>query len=256
MARSPCRSPGLIGRYWRFVITVYADAPYPSQGGFEDRLGLRAFSLIAGQIESRIPYSGCERSTAPAPEYLNIGGNVIDSTLYVASTWVIPALLAITLHEAAHGYVAKLRGDDTAWQLGRVSFNPLKHVDPFGTILLPALLLLTHAPFLFGYAKPVPVRFDRLRNPRRDMVWVAAAGPAMNLALAILAALLVHIVAMLSPELGRWFLANLANAIELNVILALFNLIPIPPLDGGRIAVGLLPNVLAAPLARLGRYGM
>jgi Zn-dependent protease len=174
----------------------------------------------------------------------------------VASTWVIPALLAITLHEAAHGYVAKLCGDDTAWQLGRVSFNPLKHVDPVGTIALPALLLLMHAPFLFGYAKPVPVRFDRLRNPRRDMVSVAAAGPVMNLVLATLAALLIHVVAPLPRELGRWFFANLANAIELNVILALFNLIPIPPLDGGRVAVGLLPNFLALPLARLGRYGM
>ena len=180
----------------------------------------------------------------------------MDSTLYVASTWVIPALLAITLHEAAHGYVAKLRGDDTAWQLGRVSFNPLKHVDPVGTIALPALLLLMHAPFLFGYAKPVPVRFDRLKHPRRDMIAVAAAGPAMNLAMAILAALLVHSVVLLPPTAGRWFLANLVNGIELNVILALFNLIPIPPLDGGRVAVGLLPRVLGAPLARLGRYGM
>jgi len=183
-------------------------------------------------------------------------GNSINSTLYVASTWVIPALLAITLHEAAHGYVAKLRGDDTAWQLGRVSFNPLKHVDPVGTIALPALLLLMHAPFLFGYAKPVPVRFDRLRNPRRDMVLVAAAGPATNLVLATLAALLVHAVALAPPDLGRWLLTNLAHAIELNVILALFNLMPIPPLDGGRVAVGLLPDSLAAPLARLGRYGI
>lgn len=185
-----------------------------------------------------------------------IEGNPIDRTLYLASTWVIPALLAITLHEAAHGYVAKLRGDDTAWQLGRVSFNPLKHVDPVGTIALPGLLLLMHAPFLFGYAKPVPVRFDRLRNPRRDMVAVAAAGPAMNLALAILAALLIHLVALLPTELARWVFANLAHAIELNAILALFNLIPIPPLDGGRVAVGVLPGFLAAPLVRIGRYGM
>lgn len=183
-------------------------------------------------------------------------GNAIESAVYVASTWVIPALLAITLHEAAHGYVAKLCGDETAWQLGRVSFNPLKHVDPVGTVALPALLLLMHAPFLFGYAKPVPVRFDQLKNPRRDMVSVAAAGPAMNFTLAILAALLIHLVALLPPELARWFFANLVNAIELNVILALFNLIPIPPLDGGRVAVGLLPGVLALPLARLGRYGM
>lgn len=168
----------------------------------------------------------------------------------------MPALLAITLHEAAHGYVAKLRGDDTAAQLGRVSFNPLKHVDPFGTIVLPALLLLVRAPFLFGYAKPVPVRFERLHNPRRDMVWVAAAGPATNLALALIAALLVHVVAALPVQIGRWLFANLAHAIELNVILALFNLIPIPPLDGGRVAVGLLPDFLAGPLARLGRYGM
>ena len=100
---------------------------------------------------------------------------LFDPSIYAASTWVIPVLLAITLHEAAHGYVAYALGDDTAWQLGRVSLNPLRHVDPFGTVLLPALLLLSHAPFLFGYAKPVPVRFDRLRNPRRVIVWVAAS---------------------------------------------------------------------------------
>ena len=110
-------------------------------------------------------------------------------TVYDASTWVIPVIIAITLHEAAHGFVALLFGDDTAWRRGRVSFNPLKHIDLFGTILMPALLLLLRSPFLFGYAKPVPVNFKALRNPRRDMVWVAAAGPSMNLALGTLAAL-------------------------------------------------------------------
>src|SRR5256886_14695765 len=117
--------------------------------------------------------------------------------IYLASTWVIPVLLAITLHEAAHGFVAHHFGDDTAWQLGRVSLNPLRHVDPFGTLILPALLLATHAPFLFGYARPVPVTFGRMRNPGRDMIWVAAAGPGMNLALATAAALLLHTVGFL-----------------------------------------------------------
>jgi len=176
--------------------------------------------------------------------------------IYSVSTWVIPVLLAITLHEAAHGFVAHHFGDDTAWRLGRVSLNPLRHIDPFGTLLLPALLLLTHAPFLFGYAKPVPVNFGQLRSPRRDMIWVAAAGPVMNLALATAAALLLHTVDLLPVAIDQWFLRNLVNAININVILAVFNLIPLPPLDGGRVAVGILPNVLAAPLARLAPYGM
>src|SRR5471032_606670 len=176
--------------------------------------------------------------------------------IFMASTWVVPVLLAITLHEAAHGFVAHRCGDDTAWRIGRVSFNPLKHIDLFGTILLPAILLFLHAPFLFGYAKPVPVKFGALRNPRRDMVWVAAAGPATNLVLAITAALLVHIVGLLPISTHDWVLLNLKNAIVINVVLAVFNMIPLPPLDGGRVAVGLLPNVLAIPLARLERYGM
>jgi Zn-dependent protease len=176
--------------------------------------------------------------------------------IYLASTWVIPVLLAITLHEAAHGFVAHHFGDDTAWLLGRVSLNPLRHIDPFGTLFLPALLLLTHAPFLFGYAKPVPVNFGQLRSPRRDMIWVAAAGPVMNLALATAAALLLHTVDLLPAGIDQWVLRNLVNAININVILAVFNLIPLPPLDGGRVAVGILPNVLAAPLARLAPYGM
>jgi Zn-dependent protease len=177
-------------------------------------------------------------------------------TLYTASTWVIPLVIAITFHEASHGYVARLFGDDTAWRLGRVSFNPFKHIDLFGTVLLPALLLLMHSPFLFGYAKPVPVNFRALRNPRRDSIWVAAAGPAMNLALATLAALALHLLIFL-PDAGRpWIAENLKNALIINVLLAIFNLLPLPPLDGGRIAVGVLPDVLASPLARLEPYGL
>lgn len=178
------------------------------------------------------------------------------ATLYSASTWVLPVLLAITLHEASHGFVAHRCGDDTAWRLGRVTFNPLKHVDPFGTILLPGILLFLHSPFLFGYAKPVPVNFGALANPRRDMVLVAAAGPGINVALAFAAALLVHAVGLLPAGAREWTLSNLENAIVINVVLAVFNMIPLPPLDGGRVAVGLLPDVLAAPLARLERYGM
>jgi Zn-dependent protease len=130
-------------------------------------------------------------------------------TVYEASTWVIPVIIAITFHEAAHGFVALFFGDDTAWRLGRVSFNPLKHIDPFGTILMPALLLLLRSPFLFGYAKPVPVNFKALRNPRRDMVWVAAAGPSMNLALATLAALTFHLVGYLPVIANQWVAQNL-----------------------------------------------
>jgi Zn-dependent protease len=178
------------------------------------------------------------------------------NALYLASTWVIPVLLAITLHEAAHAFVARFLGDDTASQLGRVSLNPFKHIDPVGTILLPGLLLLARSPFVFGYAKPVPVKFAALRNPRRDMVWVAAAGPAMNIALAIVAALGFHLVGFLPADSARWVAENLKNALIINVVLAIFNLFPLPPLDGGRIAVGLLPDALAMPLARLERYGM
>jgi Zn-dependent protease len=176
--------------------------------------------------------------------------------LYTISIWALPAIIAITFHEAAHGFVARRFGDDTAWRLGRVTFNPLKHIDPMGTIVLPAFLLLLHSPFLFGYAKPVPVNFQALRNPRRDMVWVAAAGPGINIVLALLAALSFHLVGYLPDTVGQWVSQNLKNALIINVILAVFNLLPLPPLDGGRIAVGLLPDGLASPLARLEPYGM
>src|SRR5580700_1338016 len=176
--------------------------------------------------------------------------------LYTISVWALPAIIAITFHEAAHGFVARLLGDDTAWRLGRVTLNPLKHIDPMGTIFLPALLLLLRSPFLFGYAKPVPVNFRALRNPRRDMVLVAAAGPAMNIALAVVAALLFHLVGYLPPTLAPWVTENLKNGLIINVVLAVFNLFPIPPLDGGRILVGILPKAMAAPVARLEPYGI
>jgi Zn-dependent protease len=177
-------------------------------------------------------------------------------TLYSASVWVLPLLFAITFHEAAHGFAAHRLGDDTAYQLGRVSFNPLRHIDPFGTIILPAMLLLSHSPFLFGYAKPVPVNFKNLHNPRLDMVWVALAGPATNIILALVAALAFHALPLAPADTAQWIADNLKNTLVINVVLAIFNMLPIPPLDGGRVAVGLLPNFLAYPLSRLEPFGM
>jgi len=182
---------------------------------------------------------------------------VVDSNaLYVVSIWILPVLIAVTFHEAAHGYVARFLGDDTASRLGRLSLNPLGHIDLFGTIVLPGFLLLARSPFLFGYAKPVPVNFRALRNPRSGMVLVAVAGPAMNIGLAIIAALSFHLVGYLPVIITRWTALNLKNAVVINVLLAIFNLFPLPPLDGGRIAVGLLPKALGTQFARLERYGM
>jgi Zn-dependent protease len=180
----------------------------------------------------------------------------LNTTLYDVSVWVLPLVIAITFHEAAHGFVAHHFGDNTAWELGRVSFNPLRHIDPFGTLILPAILLLSHSPFLFGYAKPVPVNFRALRNPRIDMVWVALAGPATNIVLALLAALAFHALGLVPANAAQWVATNLKNALVINVVLAVFNMLPIPPLDGGRVAVGLLPDFLARPLSRLEPYGM
>jgi Zn-dependent protease len=173
------------------------------------------------------------------------------------SVWVLPVLFAVTFHEAAHGWVAWRLGDDTAHSLGRVSFNPLRHIDPVGTVVLPAMLLfLSGGRFMFGFAKPVPVNFNRLNKPRRDMVIVAAAGPGINFAMALAAAFLVVPAAAVPGALGEWLKLNLMNMVWINILLAIFNLLPLPPLDGGRIAVGVLPNALALPLQRLERYGI
>ncbi len=180
----------------------------------------------------------------------------LSTLMYTASVWVLPAVTAITLHEAAHGWMAWKLGDDTARRAGRLSFNPARHIDPFGTIILPALLLLMRVPFLFGYAKPVPVDFARLRRPRRDMIWVAAAGPGSNLVMAYLAAILLYAAVFIPGTAGSWVFENLKNALMLNVVLAVFNLLPIPPLDGSRVVLGLLPRALAIRYARLERYGM
>ena len=157
----------------------------------------------------------------------------------------------MTFHEAAHGFVALRFGDDTALRARRVTFNPFNHIDPFGTILLPALLLLgSGGRFLFGYAKPVPVNFGRLRDPRHDMVWVALAGPGTNVLLAIASSLLFYGVVFFPPSPAEWIAANLVHSLQINAALCVFNMLPLPPLDGGRVAVGLLPRPLAYPLAR------
>ena len=178
------------------------------------------------------------------------------SLLQKIADFALPVIFAITLHEAAHGYVARFFGDMTAAQQGRITANPLKHIDPFGTVILPAVLLLSHSPFLFGYAKPVPVNFGKLNHPRLDMVWVALAGPATNIVLALIAALAFHALPFVPADAAKWTADNLKNMFFINIVLAIFNMLPIPPLDGGRVAVGLLPRVLAYPLSRLEPYGM
>jgi len=180
----------------------------------------------------------------------------LNISFYDVSVWILPLVIAITFHEAAHGFVARHFGDNTAAEQGRVSFNPLRHIDPFGTLVLPRMLLLSHSPFLFGYARPVTANFRALRHPRLDMVWVALAGPATNIALALLAASAFHVLTFVPANAAQWVADNLKNAFVINVVLAVFNMLPIPPLDGGRVAVGLLPKVLAFPLSRLEPYGM
>lgn len=175
---------------------------------------------------------------------------------YLLSIWFLPVVIAITLHEAAHAWMAERLGDDTARRLGRVSFNPVRHVDPFGTLILPGILVLLKAPFLFGWAKPVPVAFHRLNNPKRDMMWVALAGPGINVLLALAAGLLLHVAANLPGQVAAWVGLNLQNAIIANALLATFNMLPLLPLDGGRVLTSLLPTPLAIRFARTERYGL
>lgn len=171
------------------------------------------------------------------------------------AVWVLPVLLAVTLHEAAHGFVAHRLGDDTAKRAGRLTLNPLAHIDPFGTVLLPALLIFTTG-IAFGYARPVPVDARKLANPKRDMIWVALAGPAANIGLALGGALLLPLVGILPRAFGAWAEETLHVMVFFNCVIAIFNMLPVPPLDGGRVAVGLLPDALAWRYARLERYGM
>jgi len=184
----------------------------------------------------------------------------MDFSLSTIVLWAVPVVVAITLHEAAHGYVARLFGDQTAYMLGRVTLNPLKHIDPIGTIAVPGFLiavsLLTKAPlFIFGWAKPVPVNFGNLRHPKRDMLWVAGAGPAANFVMA-LAWALVLMAAAPGAAIASEGLSVMAEAgVEVNLILMALNLLPILPLDGGRIALSLLPQRLANGYSRLEPYG-
>ncbi len=179
-----------------------------------------------------------------------------EAWLIDASAWVLPVVLAITLHEAAHGWMAGRFGDDTAKKLGRVTFNPLKHVDKFGTILFPAFLLLMKAPVIFGYAKPVPVNFSRLYPPRKGMFWVALAGVLVNFALAIFTGILLHIDAWVTPEEAQWLFLNLYRSLQINCVLIVFNLIPILPLDGGRAVYALLPGAGQRIFRKTERFGI
>ena len=176
--------------------------------------------------------------------------NIIQNILIYA----LPVLLAITVHEAAHGYAAKRLGDNTAFMMGRVTLNPIKHIDPIGTILMPLLLIFAGSPFLFGYAKPVPVRFGNLNHPKRDMVWVALAGPASNLVMALIWGVVFYLLqgaGLTEP----FFLKMAQGGILVNAVMFAFNLFPLPPLDGGRILVGLLPYKQAELVSRVEPWG-
>jgi Zn-dependent protease len=182
-----------------------------------------------------------------------------ENPIYAIATWLVPLIIAIVFHEVAHGLVARRLGDPTAERMGRLTLNPIKHVDPVGTVILPMVLALAHAP-VFGWAKPVPVRSDRLRNPRRDMILVALAGPGMNVLLAIIGTLVLGATVALAAgepnEVARFIASNALNFLLINIFLAVFNLIPLPPFDGGHVVEGLLPRPLAARFHRLGRFAL
>lgn len=179
----------------------------------------------------------------------------LEQIIQTIAIYAIPVIFAITLHEAAHGYAAKMFGDNTAYMLGRVTLNPLKHIDPMGTIVIPLLLYFaTAGTFLFGYAKPVPVRFGHLKHPKKDMVWVALAGPGSNLVQAVLWAL-VYLLLLKLNLVERFFIEMCQAGVLVNVVMFAFNLFPLPPLDGGRILVGLLPWKQAATLSRIEPWG-
>ncbi|HEX8842907.1 MAG TPA: site-2 protease family protein [Sphingomicrobium sp.] len=182
------------------------------------------------------------------------------NVIYEIAVWLVPLIIAIVFHEVAHGLVARRLGDPTAEERGRLSLNPIRHIDPFGTVILPLLLAVTHAGALFGWAKPVPVDYRRLKNPRRDMVLVALAGPGMNLLLALIgAAILAATISLSGGAAGgtaRLVAANALNFILINIFLGVFNLLPVPPFDGGHVLQGLLPPSLARGFGRIGRYSL
>ena len=181
------------------------------------------------------------------------------TSIYTLTTWVIPLLLCVILHEIAHGYVALKLGDKTAWLMGRLTLNPAKHIDPIGSLLVPGLLLLSGSKMLFGWAKPVPVDFNRLRHPKRDMGLVALAGPAANVLLAIAFVLVGRLILFLLPldvPMTHWLIENIKNGIGLSLVLACFNLLPILPMDGGRVVASLLPRNLSIKYQESEKYGL